>query len=117
MKVIIAGSRTIRDENQVRARIHKRLSDLKIVPTEIVSGKAVGPDMIGETYASLFKIPIKEMPADWNNYGKAAGPIRNKEMAEYADMAVVFWDGVSAGSKNMIEEMSKQNKPCIVEIV
>jgi hypothetical protein len=117
MKVVIAGSRTIRDENKVRVRIHQLLSQLKIVPTEIVSGKAIGPDQIGETYANLFKIPVKEMPANWNKHGKSAGPIRNKEMAKHADIAIVFWDGESTGSKNMIEEMSKQNKPCIVEIV
>lgn len=117
MKIVIAGSRTVRDENQVRSRIHQLLSELNITPTEIVSGKAVGPDLIGETYANMFKIPIKEMPANWNKYGKAAGPIRNKQMAEYADMAIVFWDGESAGSKNMISEMSKQKKLCIVEII
>jgi hypothetical protein len=117
MKIIIAGSRTVRDENKIRTRIHQLLSDLKIIPTEIVSGKAIGPDQIGETYANLFNIPIKEMPANWNKYGKSAGPIRNKDMAEYADMAIVFWDGVSPGSKNMIKEMSNKSKLCIVEIV
>ena len=117
MKIVIAGSRTVCNENQVRSRIHQLLSELNITPTEIVSGKARGPDQIGETYAKLFNIPIKEMPANWNKHGKAAGPIRNKQMAEYTDMAIVFWDGESAGSKNMINEMSKQKKLCIVEII
>ena len=117
MKIVIAGSRTVRDENQVRSRIHHILSELDIEPSEIVSGKAIGPDTIGETYAMMFNIPIKEMPANWNKHGKAAGPIRNKQMAEYTDMAIVFWDGESAGSKNMINEMSKQKKLCIVEII
>lgn len=117
MKIVVAGSRTIQDEARIRSRIHTILNEMKIEATEIVSGKAVGPDLIGETYAVMFSIPIKEMPANWNKHGKAAGPMRNRQMAEYADMAIVFWDGMSAGSKNMIEEMSRVNKPCFVEIV
>jgi hypothetical protein len=117
MKVIIAGSRNIVDAYKVRGRIAKILKDLELKPSEIVSGGARGPDLIGEGFAQMFNIPIKEMPANWNKHGNAAGPIRNRQMAEYADMAIVFWDGSSAGSKNMIEEMSRVNKPCIVEIV
>ena len=118
MKIVIAGSRGLQNrEGEIRARIASILSTLHIKPSEIVSGKAVGPDQIGETFARLFDIPIKEMPANWTVHGKAAGPIRNRQMAEYADIAIVFWDGASAGSKNMIDEMSRVKKPCIVEIV
>lgn len=118
MKLIIAGSRDLKDkDSEIRKRIAAILSELQIKPTEIVSGRAVGPDQIGETFARLFGITIKEMPADWTKHGIAAGPIRNRQMAEYADIAIVFWDGESAGSKNMIKEMSRVKKPCIVEIM
>ena len=49
-------------------------------------------------------------PAEWNTYGKAAGPIRNRQMAEYAapdGYCVVFWDGKSRGSQNIITEARK----------
>ena len=45
---------------------------------------------------------MKEFKADWVKYGKAAGPIRNEEMAKYADACIVFWDGKSPGAKSMI---------------
>ena len=39
-------------------------------------------------------------------YGKAAGPIRNKQMAEFASqqtgMLIAFWDGKSRGTGSMI---------------
>ena len=41
-------------------------------------------------------------PADWDKHGKAAGPIRNAEMAEVADALIAFWDGQSRGTANMI---------------
>lgn len=47
---------------------------------------------------------LKIFPADWDKYGRRAGPIRNREMAEYADALLAYWDGKSRGTKNMIEE-------------
>ena len=44
-----------------------------------------------------------EFPADWERHGKAAGYIRNREMAQNADALVAFWDGESRGTKSMID--------------
>jgi hypothetical protein len=43
-------------------------------------------------------------PADWTKHGKAAGYIRNVEMAaiENVDQCVAIWDGVSKGTEHMI---------------
>ena len=107
MKVIIAGSRKVEDYKLV-AEAMKRCN-FKV--TEVVSGCATGVDRMGETWARANNLPIKEMPANWYQHGKAAGPIRNREMAEYADAAVVIWDGKSRGTRNMINEMIRKNKP------
>jgi hypothetical protein len=107
MKTIIAGSRTISDSWEVQDEvicIHERCPI-----TEVVCGGAIGPDTIGKCWAEFNNIPVKHFPADWKTHGKAAGPIRNKQMAEYADTCIVFWDGKSKGSKNMIQEALKQN--------
>ena len=55
---------------------------------------------------------LEKYPALWDKFGDATGPKRNQQMAEIADAAVVFWDGQSAGSKNMIECADKKNIPC-----
>lgn len=45
----------------------------------------------------------KVFEADWNKHGKAAGPIRNKEMVSESDGLIAFWDGKSRGTKNAID--------------
>jgi len=77
--------------------------------TEVVSGCATGVDSIGERWARANGIPIRRFPADWSQHGKAAGPIRNRQMAEYADALIAFWDRKSKGTKNMIETANRNN--------
>lgn len=109
MKVIIAGSRDVKDYALVVRTIES--SGWKDQITEVVSGCATGIDTLGEQWARANNIPVKEMPANWNLHGKSAGPQRNRAMAEYADAAVVIWDGQSRGTRNMIENMIRRKKP------
>ena len=104
MRVIIAGSRDITDYKQVEAAYLS--SNIPI--TEIVSGGARGVDALGEQVAKNFGIPIKVFPADWDKHGKRAGPLRNIQMAEYADGLIAIWDGKSIGTKHMIDQANKQ---------
>ena len=97
-KTIIAGGRDFCDYDFLK----ESLNDLKISITEIVSGKAKGVDALGEQYAKEHGIEVKEFPADWKKIGRGAGPIRNEEMAVYADTLVAYWDGKSKGTKSMI---------------
>lgn len=84
--------------------------------TEIVSGGAKGIDSVGEEFANDSHILVNRFDADWEKHGKAAGPIRNKKMAEYADALLLIWDGKSKGSANMKKEMLLLNKP-IYEVI
>jgi len=108
MKVIIAGSRNIGNYKLVKRVVE--LSDFDI--TEVVSGECRGVDKLGEKWAEENGIPIKSFPANWERYGKAAGPMRNAEMAEYADSLILIWNPkVSRGSRSMYKEAQKRNLP------
>ena len=60
--------------------------------------------MLGERFAKEYDYGLKVFKPNWVMYHKSAGIRRNKEMAEYADALIAFWDGKSNGTKNMIEE-------------
>ncbi len=104
MKTIIAGGRTVTDYSLVLSAIGE--SEFEI--TQVVSGMAPGVDTLAIQYAQEKQLPLAEFHADWNRHKRAAGPIRNRQMAEYADALIAIWDGESRGTKNMIEEATKR---------
>lgn len=120
MKLIIAGGRDFADyrllENECKSFIAKNTflkegnaSTLEAKDITIISGKALGADLLGERFASKFGFNLLEFPADWDKHGRSAGPIRNAEMAKNASHCIVFWDGQSRGTANMIENCKKFN--------
>jgi hypothetical protein len=115
VKVIIAGSRLINDDRIVDEAIN--LSQFKI--TEVVSGMCYGVDLIGRTWAQERNIPIEEFPAKWQcdnpqcfchkpkQFHPEAGPIRNQQMARYANALILIWNGKSRGSRSMLKEAER----------
>lgn len=106
-RVIIAGGRTFKDYNRLSAVCDYMLQNQSEI--EIVSGTAMGADKLGEKYAQERGYKIVRFPAEWDRYGKAAGFIRNEEMAKYANALIAFWDGRSKGTQHMINLAEKYN--------
>ena len=116
MKIIIAGGRNLTDYEIVKSAVREAAASKKWNICEIVSGHASGVDLLGEKYASETGIATRTFPADWKRFGRGAGPVRNRQMADYADGLIAIWDGKSKGTKNMIETMKINGKPCHVFI-
>lgn len=75
---------------------------------EIVSGMAKGVDALGVQFAEANGLVLHKFHPDWNTLGKRAGIVRNAEMADFADGLLALWDGVSPGTKHMIEDARKK---------
>ncbi len=103
MKFIIAGGRdykfTVKDCVRLRPFV-----DSGIV-TEVVCGGATGADDEGRLWAEAHGIPVKPFLPDWKANGDAAGPIRNREMAAYADAVILFPGG--KGTESMYREAKR----------
>lgn len=88
-------------------------------PSEIVvlSGGCRGSDSLGEFFAKKYGYTVEKHNANWKKYGRAAGPIRNREMAMRADIVICFWDGNSRGTKTMIDYAEKENKKVYIKYI
>jgi hypothetical protein len=133
MRLIIAGSRKI-DKYRALYEFLNNNPYCDFDSTEFVTGDCpTGPDQVPYLLADIYglyyqredglpctgQIQIKSFPPDWDKYNKAAGPIRNKQMAEYSDQLLLIWNGdqkTSPGSANIKQQMEKLNKP-VIEII
>ncbi len=119
MKVIIAGSRDIKDGNILRAAMDscEWFNAVPLDEVEIVQGGAPGIDALAKQWAKLHKkhgVKHKEFKADWNRWGTSAGPLRNREMARYADALIAIpkpgKPGPRSGTWNMIAQAKAQSE-------
>jgi hypothetical protein len=112
-RVIIAGTRTFDNYKLLKEKVEQFTFWFEDI--EVVSGAQkkrverngewiyVGADYLGEQWAQKNWWIIHRFWPDWETHGKAAGPIRNREMVKFANCAVIFWDGYSPGTANLID--------------
>lgn len=108
-RVIVAGKRDA-DRDQSRALLRRGFERQGLMPGEIeaiATGESGVVDGLGKLYAEYHGIRHEPFPADWDKYGKAAGPLRNAQMAKWAagvegGTLVAVWDGKSPGTQDMI---------------
>lgn len=102
MRVLVTGSRGISDTKEVERILSQHIA---VQDTVIHGGCKSGVDAIADDYASrYFNDQLRFIP-DWDRHGKAAGPIRNRQMIEEGqpDLVVAIWDGRSKGTKHTID--------------
>lgn len=80
---------------------------------EVIHGAAAGADSLAGEWASARGIPARPFPADWNNHGRAAGPIRNLQMLTdgMPDLVIAFPGG--RGTANMIKQAKAHGVPVV----
>ena len=104
MNLIIAGGRDFTNHYLLNGVLDKITQNwLPTVHKRLISGCAKGADSLGIEWGEKHGYEICLYPANWEQYGKAAGYIRNEQMAKVGSMLVAFWDGKSKGTKHMID--------------
>lgn len=104
MRLIVAGGRGYCFTAADAARLDRLAVELRV--TEIVHGCASGADLCAEKWAANRLIPTTTFRPDWQRHGRAAGPIRNRAMAEYADALVAFPGG--RGTADMVRQAKER---------
>lgn len=110
MKIAIIGSRNYDDYFELERVVQLVIASVDKEVTTLASGGAKGTDSLAERFANIHDYPFKLFPADWDKLGKGAGHIRNKELSDFVDVVIGFWDGKSTGTKHMLEYSIKNKK-------
>lgn len=121
-KLIVAGSRSYNDKNNVMVNVFQYIDDLEAAGIEIDEivhgGCPTGVDSIANEQFKNSSYKMTVFKADWLKHGRAAGPIRNREMAKYGDYLIAFVvSGKSPGTISMIKEMKAVGKEYLQIIV
>ena len=103
MKIALVGSRNITVDS---------LDNYIGKNDEIVSGGAVGVDQCAADFAMKNNLKLTEFLPEYEKYGRAAPIVRNKQIVDYADRIIVFWNGTSKGTLSVIKYAEKVGKPC-----
>jgi len=112
-KVLCCGDRNWNDWKPINSVLEELKSPTRDIV--VIHGKARGADSMCGFIANKLGYEVKEYKADWEQYGKAAGPIRNRQMLqehktdEPIQEVIAFHDDIeqSKGTKNMIEQAQK----------
>ena len=113
-KLIIAGGRDYNNYDEVKSQLHRLASnELDPYAVSVVSGTARGADAMGAAVARELGVQLYEFPADWNQYGKRAGFLRNEQMGQFADGLLAFQcrEQPTPGTAHMIKFMKSLGKP------
>lgn len=103
-RLIVCGSRSYRDYDRLAADLDRLLVDQLPAVTIVTGACPSGADALAARYARERGLLLYEMPAQWDKWGKWAGPIRNRQMADYGHACVAYWDGRSRGTADMIRQ-------------
>ena len=111
MKVLVCGDRNWTS----RLIIKEWLKYLK--PDLVIEGECRGADLIGKSVAKELGIPVDPHPANWEQYHKAAGNIRNREMLDLEPdlvLAFHFYIEESKGTADCLTEAERRGIPYAV---
>jgi hypothetical protein len=119
-RVLVCGGRYFRNRKLMDQILTKFVLGEKGRRVEIVNGGAPGADTLAEEWAAANSIDSEAFYADWEKHGRAAGPIRNREMlASGIDLVVAFPGGT--GTADMVRrakaagvtviEVNRQKEP------
>lgn len=106
MRIIIAGSRSF-DDYALLCKTMDRLV-AKLSKVIVISGTAKGADSLGEKWAYSRWHTVERYHPDYSKHGKSAPLIRNTEMVNNAEAAVLFWDLESTGTEDLIKKARKK---------
>lgn len=112
MKLAVVGSRGFNDFEKLSSELDVLHQNEQV--SLVISGGAVGTDLMAERWAKNNLIETQIFLPDWNRWKKSAAIIRNIQIIAACDKCIAFWDGTSRGTKHSIDLAKKAAKPLTI---
>lgn len=113
MRVLVCGSRDWTDWKYLIRTLEEFHRVMPI--TLLIEGEARGADRMARWWAETRGIKVERYPADWDKYGKAAGPIRNTKMLKEGkpEAVIAFHENIteSRGTRDMVRQAENAGIP------
>lgn len=107
-RYLVCGGRDFDDWEFMRTKLKVLLqTDWMFI---LVHGDARGADTMAKRWGEAVEIIVEDYPADWETYGKKAGPIRNQEMLDSGIDGVVAFTG-GRGTADMVDRATAAGVP------
>jgi|SRR6056297_635790 len=116
MNLAVVGSRHYTDYASF-CKILNSWIDKNGIPDTIVSGGAKGADALAKRFAKEKNITLVEYEADWERYGKSAGPRRNTLIVNAATHMIAFPSHTGRGTQNSIKKAEEKIGKALVHVV
>lgn len=113
-RLIVCGSRSFKDYDRLAADLDRLLAQRLPAVTIVTGACPSGADALAARYARERGLLLFERPAKWDKWGQLAGPIRNRQMADYGHACIAYWDGRSRGTEDMIFRARAAGLRCVV---
>lgn len=104
LRVLVTGGRDFTD-TALAMEVMCRLTSEHVV-TALIHGNSRGADRMTANFAVGYGIPLVPVDADWTRHGRAAGPIRNREMLALAPDVVIAFPG-GDGTVDMVRQAQR----------
>jgi hypothetical protein len=114
MRLLVCGGRNYENWDLMKDVLDNFLQNNNI--DVLIEGEAKGADSMAREWAEDRGIPVMKFPANWMKYGRAAGPLRNKQMLNDGKphYAFAFYDrprAESRGTANMVGQLKAAGIP------
>lgn len=109
--VLVCGSRNWTDESTIADVLSDVFYEVEEAggQPKVMHGNAPGADTLAAKVSDFYGVPTLVFPADWKRHGKAAGPIRNRQMLdEKPELVIAFHLGESRGTRDCVNEAMRR---------